>query len=115
MQKKVCIGVFYAPLLISIKSAGRWKQDKGCLEQRELTKDLLVYSMLHFHLKNIEKQYASHIFMRGAWMKSCELDLKLSIKTRENIFLRDVLQIYWQTQLGNLRWRYEMKVSEAEH
>lgn len=58
--------------------------------------------MLHFGLKKTEKQYSSPIYMREAWMESCELDLKLSIKIRENIFLRDFLQIYWQTQMGNL-------------
>lgn len=58
--------------------------------------------MLHFGLKKTEKQYSSLIYMREAWMESCELDLKLSIKIRENIFLRDFLQIYWQTQMGNL-------------
>lgn len=40
MQKKVCIDVLYSSLLTSVKSAGRRKQDKGCLEQCELTKAL---------------------------------------------------------------------------
>lgn len=42
MQKKLCIDALYVSLLTSIKSAGRCKQDEGCLEQCELTTALPV-------------------------------------------------------------------------
>lgn len=57
--------------------------------------------MLHFGLKKTEKQYSSLIYMREAWMESCELDLKLSIKIRENIFsgifFRFTGKLKWET------------------
>lgn len=104
MQKKVCIDALYASLLTSIKPAGRCKQDKGCLAQHELTKALYVEhgSTPCFILVSKRQKSSILIFMSRPWMKSCELDLKLSMRIRENIFLIGALQIYWQTQLRNL-------------
>lgn len=77
MQKKVCIDVL---VLTSVKSAGRCKQDKGCLE---LTKALPGdHGSTPYFLRSLadrKKQYAPLIFMRV----NSELDLRSSIDQRQ--------------------------------
>ena len=85
--------LMYASLLTSGKSAGRCKQDKSCLERHELTKALSVdhgsTPCFFWSQTDRKKQYFSLIFMRGA----SELDLRSSIKIKDNSCLRDVIQL----------------------
>lgn len=80
----------YAPLLTSDRSAGRCKQDKGCLDQHELTRALSVDpgSSPCFFWSQTRKNKA--IIMRGA----SEMDLRFHIKIKDSSCLTDVIQLY---------------------